>query len=72
MVNKMAEIELLKQIREKASQKRRTIVLPESHDERVLRAAEKLTEEKIATVITLGNEEKIRSDASKVGVDRRN
>lgn len=65
----MAEIELLKQIREKASQKRRTIVLPESHDERVLRAAEILTKEKVASIITLGNEDKIRNDASKLGVD---
>jgi len=65
----MSEIELLKQIREKASQKRRTIVLPESHDERVLRAAEILTKEKVASIITLGNEDKIRNDASKLGVD---
>jgi len=65
----MAEILLLKQIREKASQRRRTLVLPESHDERVLKAAEILTKEKIASVITLGKEDKIRSDASKLGVD---
>lgn len=65
----MAEIELLKQIREKAAQRKKTIILPESHDERVLRAAEFLTKEKIASIITLGNEEKIRADASKLGVD---
>lgn len=65
----MADIKLLNQIREKASQKRKTIVLPESHDERVLRAAEILTKEKVASIITLGNEEKIRTDAQKFGVD---
>jgi phosphate acetyltransferase len=65
----MAEIELLKQIREKAAQRKKTIILPESHDERVLRAAETLTKEKIASVITLGDEDKIRTDASKLGVD---
>jgi phosphate acetyltransferase len=65
----MAEIELLNQIRVKASQKKKTIVLPESHDERVLKAAEILTKEKIASIITLGNEDKIRSEASKLGVD---
>jgi phosphate acetyltransferase len=65
----MAEIELLKQIREKAAQRKKTIILPESHDERVLRAAEFLTKEKIASIITLGDEEKIRADASKFGVD---
>lgn len=65
----MSEILLLNQIREKASQKRKTIVLPESHDERVLRAAEILTKEKVASIITLGNEQKIRDEAQKLGVD---
>lgn len=65
----MAQIELLQQMREKASQKKKTIVLPESHDERVVRAAEILTKEKVASVITLGNEQKIRDDAKKFGVD---
>ncbi|MEW6701546.1 MAG: phosphate acetyltransferase [Bacteroidota bacterium] len=65
----MAENELLNQIRAKAAQKKKTIVLPESHDERVLKAAEILTNEKIASVITLGSEDKIRSDAKKFGVN---
>lgn len=65
----MAEIELLNQIRSRASQRKKTIVLPESHDERVLKAAEILTKEKIASIITLGNEEKIRNDAKKIGID---
>lgn len=65
----MPELELIKQIKSKASQRKKTVVLPESHDERVLRAAEILTKEKIAQIITLGNEEKIRSDASGQGVD---
>jgi phosphate acetyltransferase len=65
----MSDIQLLKQIREKASQRKKTIVLPESHDERVLRAAEILVKEKVAFVITLGSEQKIREDAQKIGVD---
>ena len=65
----MAEMELLNQIRAKAAQRKKTIVLPESHDERVLKAAEILTQQKIASVITLGNEEKIRNDAKKNGVN---
>ncbi len=65
----MAEIELLNQIRKQASQKKRTIVLPESHDERVLRAAEILTNEKVASIITIGGEDKIRNDAAKLGVN---
>ncbi|MGK9367813.1 phosphate acetyltransferase [Melioribacter sp. Ez-97] len=65
----MSEIALLKNLREKASQKKKTIVLPESHDERVLRAAEILTKEGIASIITLGNEEKIRAQASELKID---
>jgi len=65
----MAEIELLNQIREKAARRKKTIVLPESHDERVLKAAEILTKENIATVVTIGNENKILVDAAKLGVN---
>lgn len=65
----MPEIEFLNRIRVKASQKKKTIVLPESHDERVLRAAEILSKENIASIITLGDEEKVRADASGFGVD---
>lgn len=65
----MAEKGLLEKFREVAAKKKKTIVLPESHDERVLKAAEILTREGIANIITLGNEEKIRSDAQRLGVD---
>ncbi|VAX17250.1 Phosphate acetyltransferase [hydrothermal vent metagenome] len=65
----MGELKLLKEIQEKASKRLKTIVLPESHDERVLKAAEVLTKKGIAKVITLGNEEKIREDAGKLSVD---
>lgn len=65
----MAEIEFLKKLREKAAQRKKTIVLPESHDERVLKAAEILTKEKIASIVTLGAEDKIREDAKKLKVD---
>jgi phosphate acetyltransferase len=62
-------MEFLQDILENASKKRKTILLPESSDERVLRAAEILTQNKIASIITIGNEEKIRTDAEKIGVD---
>ncbi|MFA3783009.1 phosphate acetyltransferase [Melioribacteraceae bacterium 4301-Me] len=68
----MPQLEFLQQIREKASIRKKTIVLPESHDERVLKAAEILTKEKIASIITLGNEHKIRTDAQRIGVDLQN
>ncbi len=63
------EIELLENIKTKASQKKKTIVLPESHDERVLRAAEILLKNKTALVITLGDENIIRGNAKKIGID---
>jgi phosphate acetyltransferase len=62
-------LKLIDEIKEKASTLKKTIVLPESHDERVLKAAENLTKEKIISVITLGNEDIIRSDAERLGVD---
>ena len=62
-------LNLLNDIKEKASALKKTIVLPESHDERVLKAAEILTKEKIVSVITLGNEDIIRSDAERLGID---
>jgi len=65
----MSELKLLDEIKVKSSARNKTIVLPESHDERVIKAAEILTKERIAKVITIGNEEKIRGDAAKLSVD---
>ncbi|MGD8306197.1 MAG: phosphate acetyltransferase [Ignavibacteria bacterium] len=62
-------LELIDEIKDKAKVLRKTIVLPESHDERVLKAARILTNEKTVSVITLGNEEIIRTDAKKLDVD---
>ncbi len=63
------EIEFIDELKQKASKLNKTIILPESHDERVLKAAEKLTKEKIAAVITLGDEDRILKDAKKLDVD---
>lgn len=65
----MADLELMNQIKKNASNRKKTIVLPEAHDERVLRAAEKLIAENIASVITIGDEQKVRDDASSLGVN---
>ncbi len=65
----MAELELIEQIKAKAIERKKTIVLPEAQDERVLKAAEKLVKEKICNVIILGSEEKIRTDANNLGVN---
>ncbi len=65
----MPDLQLLKDIREKAKQRKKTVVLPESHDDRVLFAAEKITKDNLASVITIGNEETIRAKAKELGVD---
>ncbi len=62
-------IKLLEKLKLKASDLKRTIVLPESHDERVLRAAEVLTKNNIVSVILLGNEEIIRNDSKSAGIE---
>ncbi len=64
--------DFLTTIKSKASQKKKTIGLPESHDERVLKAAETLTKQNIASIITLGNEEKIFDDVKKLNIDLSN
>lgn len=61
-------MELINQIKENAKSKNKTIILPESHDERVLKAAEILTKEQIAKIVTLGNRDKVLNDAEKIGV----
>jgi phosphate acetyltransferase len=65
----LMEIELLEKIKANAVKRKKTLVLPESHDERVLRAAEILLKNKISSVITLGNEEKIWGDAKRLGLE---
>ncbi|HEY7751497.1 MAG TPA: phosphate acetyltransferase [Ignavibacteriaceae bacterium] len=63
------DIQLLNVIKQKASKQKKTIVLPESHDERVLKAASILSKEKIVNVITLGNENNILNEVKKLGID---
>lgn len=62
----MAYIDLIK---ERARIDKKTIVLPESGDKRTLLAAAKITEEGIADVILIGNEEKIMDGAGWLEVD---
>ena len=60
---------LMEDIISKASSRKKTIILPESHDDRVLKAAEILTKEKIVSVITVGNEDKILEKAKSLGCE---
>ncbi len=65
----MSDLKLLREIREKAKQRKKTVVLPESHDDRVLQAAEIITNENLASVITIGNEDAVREKAKELGVN---
>ncbi len=55
-------------IKERAKSDVKTIVLPESEDERTIRAAAEILSQGIAKLILLGNPEKIYADAKKFGV----
>lgn len=58
---------LIESIKENAKKELKTIVLPESEDERVLQATQKVLEEKTANVVLIGNEEQIKADAASCG-----
>ncbi|HEG5689916.1 TPA: phosphate acetyltransferase, partial [Campylobacter jejuni] len=57
--------ELIKQ----SIKNKKTIVLPESNDERILKAAEILLKSKVVDLILLGDEEKIKQDATRLSLD---
>ncbi|MGM0505363.1 MAG: phosphate acetyltransferase [Bacteroidota bacterium] len=56
---------LLEKIKESAQKHQKRIVLPESLEERTLKAADIILEEKIAQVILTGNPEQIKAEAEK-------
>ncbi|MFY9075418.1 phosphate acetyltransferase [Malaciobacter mytili] len=60
---------LINSIKNNARTKLRTIVLPEPEDERVLKAAQQVLEDKTANIILIGNEETIKADAQKCGAN---
>ena len=53
----------------RASKNIKTIILPEATDIRILKATEKLTQEKIANIILIGNKEKIQNIAEENAIN---
>jgi len=53
----------------KAHSNKKTIVLPESNDERILRAAEIVLRREVANIILLGDEKKIKEKYMRLGLD---
>ena len=65
-------MDILQKIRTRAATKLQHIVLPEGADDRTLIAAAKVTEQRLARVTVLGDEEQIRIRAAALGVSLTN
>jgi len=65
-------MDILKKLRVRAATQLQHIVLPEGEDDRTIIAASKVAEERLARITMLGDEEKIRSRASSLGVSLTN
>ena len=52
----------IEEIKNRAKEDKKTIILPEAEDKRVLEAASKVTKEGFAKIILLGDEQKIKED----------
>jgi len=61
-------MDLLNQIKHQAKLNKRIIVLPESHDERTLKAADIIIAEDLAFIKLLGNPEVVLENAKKLGL----
>ena len=61
-------VDLIEKIKETEKAFAKTVVLPESEDERVLRAAEKIKNEGFANIILVGKDYQVREEAAKIGV----
>ena len=57
-------------IKEKAKQSKKTIVLPESMDRRVMEAAHKVLEEEIADLIIIGTDEEINKTSEGLNISK--
>lgn len=60
---------LVEQIKTKAKKNLQTVVLPESYDERMLYAAQKIVEQGLAKIVILGNPAEIQATAAAKGVN---
>ncbi len=64
--------ELINNLKEKAKEKPKRIVLPEGEEERIIKAARIISQKKIAIPLLLGNIEKIKEKAHYLKIDLRN
>ena len=59
---------LIEQIKENAKKNRQRIVLPESYEERTIKAADRILEQEIADLVLIGTRDSIFSSAKKYGL----
>ena len=62
-------MKIMDKIYEVAKQNKQRIVLPEGEEERNIIAAKKIHDEGIATIIMIGDKQKIKSKSQELGVD---
>jgi len=62
-------MEFIKQLKQRASENKKRIVLPEGLEERTLRAANTILTEGFADVILIGNQEKVKEAAASFGLE---
>ena len=62
-------MKFIEQIKQRAKQDIKTIILPEAEDIRVLKAAEKVTNEGFAKIVLLGDEERIKKDCKENNIN---
>ncbi len=61
---------IIENIKKRAKKNKKTIVLPETMDRRILEATDKILKEKIANIILIGNEDEIKNNSKGLNVEK--
>ena len=69
LLRKESKMEFIEQIKQRAKQNIKTIILPEATDIRTLEATSIVQKEGYAKIVLLGNEEEITKKANENGID---
>lgn len=64
--------DFLQKVLDRAKQASKTIVLPEGDDDRIIQAAKTIVDQKIASLVLLGDEQKTANALKDIGADTRN
>lgn len=60
---------IIEDIKKRAKKNKKTIILPETMDRRVLEATDKIIKEKIANIILIGNKEEIKKNSKGLNIE---